>query len=184
MVKSLRERIHEENIAVHRFEAKYYEVFHPEVYGKQEQKRIDSTLKMVDKLIVDNQRRALDFGAGTGNLTGKLLDMGYKVSAIDISAEMCKILKMKYKNYLEAKKLIIINSPVEDLSFNKNEFVFVRNYHRGFMRIGFLLKLCWCLTLIYRREKEKIILTGQRFDNNASWQLRSSQPMYNRETLS
>jgi len=128
MVKSLRERIHEENIAVHRFEAKYYEVFHPEVYGKQEQKRIDSALKMVDKLIVDNQRRALDFGAGTGNLTGKLLDMGYKVSAIDISAEMCKILKMKYKNYLEAKKLIIINSPVEDLSFKKDEFDLITGY--------------------------------------------------------
>ena len=128
MVKSLRERIHEENIAVHRFEAKYYEVFHPEVYGKQEQKRIDSALRMVDKLIVDNQRRALDFGAGTGNLTGKLLDMGYNVSAIDISAEMCKILKMKYKNYLETKKLIVINSPVEDLSFKRDEFDLITGY--------------------------------------------------------
>ena len=33
---------------------------------------------MVDKLIVDNQKKALDFGAGTGNLTGKLLRMNYR----------------------------------------------------------------------------------------------------------
>ena len=128
MVKNRRERIHEANIAVHRLEAKYYEVLHPEVYSKQEQKRIDSALKRVDKLIVDNQRKALDFGAGTGNLTGKLLDMGYKVSAIDISAEMCKILKMKYKKYLEAKKLIVFNSPVEDLSFKRDEFDLITGY--------------------------------------------------------
>ena len=128
MVKNLRERIHKANIAVHQFEAKYYEVLHPEVYCKQEQKRINSTLKMIDKRIVDNQRRALDFGAGTGNLTGKLLHMGYKVSAIDISAEMCKILKMKYENYLEAKKLIVINSPVEDSSFERGEFDLITGY--------------------------------------------------------
>jgi len=77
MVENLRERIHKANIAVHRFEAKYYELIHPEVYSKQEQKRVNSTLKMVDKLIVDNQKKALDFGAGTGNLTDKLLNMGY-----------------------------------------------------------------------------------------------------------
>ena len=39
---------------------------------------------MVDELIADNQKKALDFGAGTGNLTGKLLRMDYKVTAIDI----------------------------------------------------------------------------------------------------
>ena len=128
MVENLRERIHKANIAVHRFEAKYYELIHPEVYSKQEQKRVNSTLKMVDKLIVDNQKKALDFGAGTGNLTGKLLNMGYKVTAIDISAEMCRILKKKYKNYLEAKKLIVINSPIEDESFDRDEFDLITCY--------------------------------------------------------
>ena len=49
MEENLRESIHEANVAVHRFEAEYYELFHPEVYGKQEQKRIDSVLKLVDK---------------------------------------------------------------------------------------------------------------------------------------
>jgi len=126
--EDLRERIHEANVAVHRFEAEYYELLHPEVYNKQEQKRINSTLKMVDKLVADNQKKALDFGAGTGNLTGKLLHMGYKVAAIDISAEMCTILKKKYKNFLKAKKLIVINSPMEDVSFDKGEFDLITCY--------------------------------------------------------
>ena len=65
----------------------------------------------------ERSKKALDFGAGTGNLTGKLLQMGYKVTAIDISMEMCKILEKKYKNYLESKRLIVINSPIENVNF-------------------------------------------------------------------
>ena len=96
--KDLREKIREANVAVHRFEAKYYELVHPEVYNRYEQKRIDSILEMVDKLVTDNHvhtKKALDFGAGTGNLTVNLLQMGYDVTAIDISEEMCKILEKK-----------------------------------------------------------------------------------------
>jgi SAM-dependent methyltransferase len=125
---NLEERIREANVVVHRFEAKYYELLHPEVYNKQEQKRINSTLKMVDELIANNQRKALDFGAGTGNLTGKLLSMGYHVTAIDISAEMCALLRKKYKPYLEAKKLVAINLPIEDVSFDRGEFDLITCY--------------------------------------------------------
>jgi hypothetical protein len=49
-----RERIYEANVAIHRFEAECYELLHPEVYGRQEQKRITSALKIVEKLIADN----------------------------------------------------------------------------------------------------------------------------------
>lgn len=128
MVEDLPKRIHEANIEVHRFEAKYYEVLHPEVFGSREQKRIESILDIVDNLIVHNQKRALDFGAGTGNLTGKLLDRGYEVVAVDISAEMCSILQMKYKTFLEAGKLVVLNSPVEDLSFGRGEFDLIAGY--------------------------------------------------------
>jgi ubiquinone/menaquinone biosynthesis C-methylase UbiE len=126
--ENLREKIHEANIEAHRFEAEFYELIHPEVYSKNEQKRINATLKIVNELIGDNQKKALDVGAGTGNLTAKLLHMDYKVTAVDISAEMCKILKKKYKNYLEGKKLIVINSPIEDLSFDEDEFDLVTCY--------------------------------------------------------
>ncbi|MCW4031457.1 MAG: class I SAM-dependent methyltransferase, partial [Candidatus Bathyarchaeota archaeon] len=67
-------------------------------------------------------------GAGTGNLTGKLLRLGYKVTAIDISAEMCTILEKKYKTYVEDKKLIVINSPIESVGFGKGEFDLIACY--------------------------------------------------------
>jgi 2-polyprenyl-3-methyl-5-hydroxy-6-metoxy-1,4-benzoquinol methylase len=123
----LKEQIHKANITVHQFEAKYYELLHPEVYSKQEQKRITTKLKAIDTQILNNQKNALDIGAGTGNLTGKLLQMGYKVVAIDISAEMTAILKKKYANYMP-NKLEIINSPIEDLSFNKDQFDLITSY--------------------------------------------------------
>jgi ubiquinone/menaquinone biosynthesis C-methylase UbiE len=128
MDEHLRERIHEANVAVHKFEAEYYEFLHPEVYGEQEQKRIASVLKRVDQLIEGNQKKALDFGAGTGNLTGKFLDMNYTVTAIDISAEMCAILKKKYSAYLKTKKLVVINSPIENVSFDRGEFDLITCY--------------------------------------------------------
>ena len=72
--------------------------------------------------MIDNQKKALDFGAGTGNLTGKLLSLGYSVIAIDISAEMCAILKNKFKKPIEEEKLIVINSPIERVKFEEAEF--------------------------------------------------------------
>ncbi len=126
--ENLQESIHQANVTVHRFEAKYYEAIHPEVYSKKEQKRIVYTLKTADKLITDNHKRALDFGAGTGNLTGKLLGMGYTVTAIDISAEMCAILKNKFKKEIADKKLVVINSPIEAVDLKAGEFDLIACY--------------------------------------------------------
>lgn len=129
--ENLQERIRKANVSVHRFEAKYYELIHPEVYNRYEQRRIKSTLKMVDNLVADDRvhaKRALDVGAGTGNLTVKLLQMGYKVTAIDISAEMCMLLEKKCRHYLDDKKLVVINSPIEDVSFDRDEFDLITCY--------------------------------------------------------
>ncbi len=113
---------------MHRFEAKYYELLHPEVYSRQEQKRISSVLKLATKLVENNQKKALDVGAGTGNLTGKLLGMGYRVTATDISTEMCDILRKKYSDHLKNGQLRVINSPIEEISFEKNEFDLITCY--------------------------------------------------------
>ncbi len=126
--EDLKERIHEANVEVHRLEAGYYELLHPEVHGKREQKRLDRVLMMVDRLVTDNGKRALDFGAGTGNLTGKLLQMGYSVTAIDISAEMCAVLKKRFKAYSKTGKLVVLNSPIEDASFEGGEFDLITCY--------------------------------------------------------
>jgi ubiquinone/menaquinone biosynthesis C-methylase UbiE len=126
--QALKEKIHQANISVHQLEAQYYELLHPEVYTKQEQKRITAKLQTADKLVTDNQKNALDVGAGTGNLTGKLLQMSYTVTAVDISAEMCAILKRKYNGYLQSNKLTIACSPIEDLAFEVGKFDLIACY--------------------------------------------------------
>jgi ubiquinone/menaquinone biosynthesis C-methylase UbiE len=124
---NLKDQIHKANVAVHRFEAPYYEMLHPEVYSRQEQKRITAKLEAIDQQIAGNQKNALDVGAGTGNLTGKLLKMGYNVTATDISSEMCVILKKKFELYLP-EKLTVINSPIENLSFGQGKFDLITFY--------------------------------------------------------
>jgi 2-polyprenyl-3-methyl-5-hydroxy-6-metoxy-1,4-benzoquinol methylase len=123
----LKQKILEANIIVHRQEAEYYERLHPEVYSRKEQKRILSRLREVDRFIGKSKKNALDVGAGTGNLTGKLLQMGYHVTAIDISAEMGNILKKKYSTFL-GKRLTVITSPVEDLTFERGTFDLITSY--------------------------------------------------------
>lgn len=125
---ALKEKIHKANVSVHQLEAQHYELLHPEVYAKQEQKRITAKLQTIDQLVTDNKKQALDVGAGTGNLTGKLLKMGYVVTAVDISAEMCAILQRKYKAYLQSSKLTIVCSPIEDLQFEAGKFDLIACY--------------------------------------------------------
>lgn len=126
--QTLRQQVHDANRAVHKVEVSYYELFHPEVYSKHEQKRITGTLQKASSLVVNNGKRALDFGAGTGNLTEKLLAIGYEVTAVDISAEMCALIKAKCTSHVDSGKLTVVNSPIEEVSFGAGKFDLVTCY--------------------------------------------------------
>ena len=54
--------------------------------------------------------------------------MGYKVTAVDISAEMCAILQKKYRAYMENNKLTIVESPIENLAFEAGKFDLITCY--------------------------------------------------------
>ena len=108
MEETLSRRIIDSNIAMHRNEAPFYDLIHAEIFNKHEQERLCSVLRRVDSLVEANNRIALDFGAGTGNITGKLLDLGYRVTAVDISAEMLEALKNKYSAQVATKRVSTI----------------------------------------------------------------------------
>jgi ubiquinone/menaquinone biosynthesis C-methylase UbiE len=110
--------VHEANIQLHRIEAKYYDCLHSE-FNPTEEKRLQKVLKRVDGLILGNEKKALDFGCGTGNLALKILNLGYEVTAVDISAEMCQVLKIKCSN---KSKLKIINSPIESAELEPDSY--------------------------------------------------------------
>lgn len=98
------------------------------MYTNQEQKRIVAKIEIIDKIVVDNRKNAIDIGAGTGNLTGKLLQAGYKVTAVDISDEMCSIIQKNYSEYIENNKLTIVKSPIENLAFEAGKFDLITCY--------------------------------------------------------
>ncbi|MGB8780675.1 MAG: class I SAM-dependent methyltransferase [Candidatus Bathyarchaeia archaeon] len=126
--QTLEEQIYEANIAAHRIESKYFELLHPEIYNKIEQRRLVKELKKAVRLVASGGRRALDFGAGTGNVTGKLLRMGYEVTSVDISREMCGRLQDKYADFVKNGMLHIVNSKIEDAYFGLEEFDLITCY--------------------------------------------------------
>ena len=85
--------IHRSNVEVHDLEADFYEFLHKEIYNEVEQRRTVKVLEEINRRINRKDKIALDFGAGTGNITNKLLNLGYSVHAVDISKNMCKILR-------------------------------------------------------------------------------------------
>jgi ubiquinone/menaquinone biosynthesis C-methylase UbiE len=121
-------KIHKANVEVHRLEARNYELIHSEIYNHKEQKRLRSMLRTIDTIIEGEQRKTLDFGAGTGNVTSKLLQMQYCVTAVDISPEMCNILAQKYRHYLRTGMLKVINSTIEDAELGKEQFDLITCY--------------------------------------------------------
>lgn len=83
-----RERIIEENLKLYRLEEQDYAFLHPEIYNWFEQKEIQRDLNSLRKRVNGNE--ALDIGCGMGNITLKLLSLGFKVTALDISTTMIK----------------------------------------------------------------------------------------------
>jgi len=84
----------------HDQDAAQYDEKHVEIYNPTEQKRIRHVLKdaLTHIPLESGVPRALDYGAGTGNLTGHLLDLGVNVAASDVSSKYLERLRLKLGN--------------------------------------------------------------------------------------
>ena len=83
------------NGRIHNLIAPLYEARHAEIFNETEQRRIREQLGFALSGIGSGSAtpRALDFGAGTGNLTRHLLDLGAVVVASDVSSGCLRELK-------------------------------------------------------------------------------------------
>lgn len=73
-----------------------YDARHVEIFNATEQRRLTLALDKALALRQTQNRRILDFGCGTGNLTGKLLAPGREVWAADVSQGMCDLVKRRF----------------------------------------------------------------------------------------
>jgi ubiquinone/menaquinone biosynthesis C-methylase UbiE len=86
-----REKIIRENLKLYRLESRNYISLHPEIYNWFEQREIHRDLASLRNKVNGNE--VLDIGCGMGNIALKLLSLGFKVTALDISTTMIKEVK-------------------------------------------------------------------------------------------
>ena len=118
----------EANVTVHAKEAVAYDNIHLEIFNAVEQKRLVKNLKMVSKLVTSPSDTALDFGCGTGNITQKLIRLGWKVIAADSSPEMLDRLKRKLLPNASPTTLVPHLLTGKHLSFEDKRFGLVTAY--------------------------------------------------------
>lgn len=114
----------EHNKIAHDLIASSYDETHVEIYNPTEQKRIEEVLKSGISLITTRPggtNLALDFGAGTGNLTGHLLKLGMNVLAADVSPKSLAILEEKCRQTGQLQTVLLNGvdlSNMEDNTFD------------------------------------------------------------------
>lgn len=114
MQPGMAEQVRQANLEIHRREAEIYDWVHPEIFGDYEQSRLRNELQQITTILKGkNKLRALDLGCGTGNICLKLLDLGYEVTAVDLSAEMIAVLDRKLAQRKNSM-CSLVNSGVEE----------------------------------------------------------------------
>ncbi len=143
--ETLEDKIWQANVCNHAKEAPFYENIHGEIFNFIEQRRLRQALARASSLATCKTRVALDFGCGTGNLTSKLLDLGWKVVAADISDGMLAILRQRLPEACSSGRLQILKIASKDLEFPDGHFGMVTTYsvlHHLFDYMHTIKELC------------------------------------------
>ena len=82
-------------IIPHDHSANYYDFVYERRYGKRYQELTRNNIKKIQEFAPNG--KILDFGAGTGRISIPLAKEGYKVTSVDCSSEMLKVLRSKAK---------------------------------------------------------------------------------------
>ncbi len=78
-----------------------YDGNHPEIFNDIEQTRLRDALHRVVSESGVTQPHALDLGAGSGNLTAHLLDLGARVTAAEVSPHFIELLRGRFGDAIE-----------------------------------------------------------------------------------
>lgn len=90
------------------------------LYPKETKKRL---LKPIKK-----EMKVLDVGCGNGLMIPEVLKKGGLYTGVDISVQLLKTIKEKYKSEIKAKKVKIIKADALKLPFKNNSFDFIFSF--------------------------------------------------------
>lgn len=105
----------ERNIREHDRVAPRYERDHGEIFNPVEQARLRARLSEAVALLRTGspEPHALDYGCGSGNLTGHLLDLGCRVTAADVSPAFLALVEARWGTTGRCKTLRLTGRPGE-----------------------------------------------------------------------
>ena len=106
-----------------------YDARHIEIFNPTEQRRLAAELNRALTRRRTVNSRILDFGCGTGNLTGKLLGLDREVWAADVSGGMCELVRRRFPDAVQQGGLKTETMTGEfPLPFPDNHFGFIATY--------------------------------------------------------
>jgi SAM-dependent methyltransferase len=84
------------NIKAYARSAASYGERHGEIFNPREQSRLGEALAKAAGAVRSGGRLALDFGAGSGNVTRHMIGLGYEVTAADVSPHFLRIVQDQF----------------------------------------------------------------------------------------
>ena len=104
-----REKVLEENKRVHKLEDQFYLERHPEQTNFYQSRLVKKTVDQVCSLLDSPSEDILELGCGTGYLYLEFLRRGYKITGVDLSAEMISVLESKIKKDDRKRSRLVVN---------------------------------------------------------------------------
>jgi SAM-dependent methyltransferase len=112
------------NITIHDRVARVYEARHGEIFNDIEQPRLRAALRHAVALVRSGSATttALDFGCGSGNLTGHLLQLGAEVIACDVSPRFLELVSRRF-NGLPVRTHRLNGKDLSEIAADSIDFV-------------------------------------------------------------
>ena len=104
-----REKVLEENKRVHKLENHFYLDRHPEQTNFYQSRIVRKTVDQVCSLLNSKNSDILELGCGTGYLYLEFLKRGYKITGVDISSDMIRVLEEKIQENDKKSSRLVVN---------------------------------------------------------------------------
>jgi ubiquinone/menaquinone biosynthesis C-methylase UbiE len=116
------------NIKTHNEVSEKYKSLHGDIFSPVEQERLHTVLDEVIKMIKTDSRllTALDYGCGSGNVTGHLIELGMETTSADISEAFLKIIERDFAQTGLSKTIRINGTDLSNI--NDAQFDLVATY--------------------------------------------------------
>ena len=97
--------------------AAVYEKSHHEIFNPIEQRRLYSTLREATNAVQTGSKppAALDYGCGSGNLTRHLTELGFHVTAADVSDDFLSAIERKFSGTGMVKAIKLNGADLSDV---------------------------------------------------------------------